>query len=555
MVAGLDERLLLLVVLGVGLGVLDHAVDVRLGQAARRGDADGLLLAAAGVLGRDVDDAVGVDVKGDLDLRHAARRGQDAGELEAAKRHVVAGHGAFALEHVDGHRGLAVGRSGEDLALAGGDGGVAFDELGEHAAHGLDAKGKRADVEQQHVLHVTGQDAALDGRAHGHDLVRVDRAVGLLAEEFADLLLHQGHAGHAAHQHHFVDVLGGEAGVGERLLAGADGAFDQVHDQAFQLGAGDLDHQVLGAVLVGGDEGQVDLGLHGRGELLLGLLGGFLQALQGHAVLGQVDAVVALELFHQELDDALVEVFAAKERVAVGGAHFHDVVADFEDGDVKGAAAQVEHGDLLVLLAVHAVGQGGCGGLVDDALDLKAGDLARVLGGLALGVVEVGRNGDDGLGDGFAQIGLGVLLELLQDEGGNLGRAVFFAGDLDPGVVVLASNDLVGAVLAPLLDLRGVVLAAHEALDGGDGLLRVGHALSLGDLADEALLVREGHDGRGGAAALGAGDALGVFAFHDVDAGVGGPKVDADDLAHDINLQGWGMMFALRLLVSPVSPM
>ena len=39
------------------------------------------------------------------------------------------------------------------------------------------------------------------------------------------------------------------------------------------------------------------------------------------------------------------------------------------------------------------------GRLVDDALDLEAGDPAGVLGRLALGVVEVGGDGDDRLGD------------------------------------------------------------------------------------------------------------------------------------------------------------
>src|SRR4029079_19486462 len=73
-VLGLDFGLALLVLLGVGFGVLDHALDVGLGEAARRLDADLLFLAGAFVLALHVDDAVGVDVEGHLDLRHAARR-------------------------------------------------------------------------------------------------------------------------------------------------------------------------------------------------------------------------------------------------------------------------------------------------------------------------------------------------------------------------------------------------------------------------------------------------------------------------------------------------
>ncbi len=42
-----DLRLALLILLGVGFGVLDHFLDVGLAQAARRLDADLLLLAGA----------------------------------------------------------------------------------------------------------------------------------------------------------------------------------------------------------------------------------------------------------------------------------------------------------------------------------------------------------------------------------------------------------------------------------------------------------------------------------------------------------------------------
>ena len=124
------------------------------------------------------------------------------------------------------------------------------------------------------------------------------------------------------------------------------------------------------------------------------------------------------------VDDALVDVVAAQVGVAVGGLHFHHAVAHFEDGDVERAAAEVVDGDGFVLLLVEPVGQRRGGRLIDDAHDFQAGDLAGVFGGLALRVVEIGRDGDDGLGDLFAQIGFGGFLQLGEDHGGNLGRRV-----------------------------------------------------------------------------------------------------------------------------------
>ncbi len=331
-----------------------------------------------------------------------------------------------------------------------------------------------------------------------------------------------------------VDLARLEAGVLERLLDRLASLVDQVAHEVLELGPGEGHDEVLGAARVGRDVGQVDLGLAGRAQLDLGLLGGFLEALEGLLVLAQVDALVLLELGQEPLDDTLVEVVAAEVGVAVGGLDLEDAVAQLEDRDVERAAAQVVDGDLLVVLLVQAVGQGRRGRLVDDPLDLEAGDPAGVLGGLALGVVEVGRNGDHRLGDLLAQVGLGVGLELLQDHRADLGRGIrLVVGDNDQAVALGVLLDLVRHELHRALRLGIVPAPAHEALDRIDRVGRVGDRLALGQLADKALArLGEGDDRGHGPAALSRSDHGGFAALHDRHDRVGRAEVDADDLAH-----------------------
>ena len=56
------------------------------------------------------------------------------------------------------------------------------------------------------------------------------------------------------------------------------------------------------------------------------------------------------EFVGEIVDDAHVEVVAARMRVAVGRLHLEHAVADFEDRNVEGAAAKIVHGDLAVPL-------------------------------------------------------------------------------------------------------------------------------------------------------------------------------------------------------------
>ena len=432
-----------------------------------------------------MDDPVGVDVEGHFDLGYAAGRRRQVDELELAQCLVVHRHFPLALEHVDLDRRLHVLRSREDLALLGRDGRVALYQFRHHAALGLDTEREGRHVEQEDVFHLALEDTGLDGSTDGHDLVGVDPLVRVFARKAAHELLDGGHAGGPADEDDMVDLLLGEPGVLHGLVERSAAGLHEVGRHLLELGPGQLPVQVLGAFAGGGNKREVDVGLLDGGELDLGLFSRLLQPLQRHPVLGKVHALGVLERLHEPVDHPLVPVVAAQVRIAAGGLDLENTFADLQSGHVKRAAAEVEHEDgLLRALLVQAVRQGGRGGLVDDPQHFEAGYLARFFGRSALGVVEVGGDGDDGLGDRRPEVALGVPLQLLQD----------------------ASGDLLGRIaLGVDVDVPGVV--AHMALHGTDGPVRVGDGLAFGDLTDEDFArLRKAHDRGSGTGALGIGD-------------------------------------------------
>src|SRR5436309_2937491 len=162
-------------------------------------------------------------------------------------------------------------------------------------------------------------------------------------------------------------------------------------------------------------------------------------------------------------------------------------------------------------------------------------DASAVMNGrlISVGVVEVGRDRDDGLLDLLPEIGFRGLLHLLKGEGGDLRGRIGLAVRLDPSVAIARLGNLVGDELLVLLDHRVVVAPSDEALDREDGLFRIGDRLAFRRLAYETLaIVGESDDRRGSACALGVLDDLGGCALHDGDAGIGRAEVDANDLSH-----------------------
>jgi len=114
--ASISSRFLL-VLLGMQLGMLHHLLDVGLGQAARRLDADLLLLLVACPWPRPA--SMPLASMSNVPRPAACRAAPaDSDQVELAQQ-LVWRRSHARLEHADGHRGLVVVGRREGLALLG----------------------------------------------------------------------------------------------------------------------------------------------------------------------------------------------------------------------------------------------------------------------------------------------------------------------------------------------------------------------------------------------------------------------------------------------------
>ena len=207
-----------------------------------------------------------------------------------------------------------------------------------------------------------------------------------------------------------------------------------------------------------------------------------------------------LKLLHQVINKGLIPVVTTEMVVTIGGLDFDNAFTNFKKRNVKGSTTKVEdQNGLFLVTLVQAVCKCRRSWLVNNAKNVKTCDLAGFLSCLTLRVVEVRRNRDHCISDGFAKVSLGIALELLQHARTDLLRGVALVIDIDSPV------------------------GAHVALDGSHGAINVGYGLTLGHFTDQDLAVLgECHDRRGSTCALGVGDDRGLATFQDRHTRVGG---------------------------------
>ena len=239
-----------------------------------------------------------------------------------------------------------------------------------------------------------------------------------------------------------------------------------------ELGSGDVHVEILTL----GESLAVNFSLMGSGKNSLGLLALGSESSHGSCISSDVDSSLLLELSDAVVDKHIVEIFSSQVGVSIGSLDLENSIFDTEERHIKGATTKIKDENIALsrtFLLVQPVGNSGGCGLVDDTENVKTGDDSGILGGLPLGVVEVGGDGDDSVLDLGAQVGLGGLLHLGQDHGGAL------LGGEPLGLVLVLDLQLGPSALlhhgeGPMLHVRlncGVIeLAADQPLGVEDSV-------------------------------------------------------------------------------------
>ena len=116
----------------------------------------------------------------------------------------------------------------------------------------------------------------------------------------------------------------------------------------------------------------LNFGLMRAGKDSLGLLALCAETAKSSGINSNVEARLLLKVVDAKFDDFVVEVFTTQVSVTVGGLNFENTFIEAQEGHIKSATTEVENENIMLTntsLLVKSVGDSGCSGLVDDALD------------------------------------------------------------------------------------------------------------------------------------------------------------------------------------------
>merc|ERR1719316_390370 len=397
------------------------------------------------------------------------------------------------------HTWLVVCVRCESLSLLGGDRGVAFNKFRHHTTSCLQAHGQWGYIEKQKVLNLRGafssKDCSLDSCTICDSLIRVDGLAWLLAiEELLNHGLHLWDTRGPSNKHHFMHVLLIDATVTHALLYRTHGVAEVIHAELLEAST----RQRTGVVNTIKERVDLDSCLCGGGQSTLRPLTLCAQTSDCTMLASKVLAtVLPLEVLNAEVHNAIIKVLASKVRVTCSGFHLEDPIFNRQQGDIEGTSTHIvdQHVALARGLLVKTIRDGCSSGFVDDPEYIQTSNGACILGGLALRVVEVSRDRDNGIVHFSAKVGLSCLLHLHENHGANffcMKLFVFTHGiHHNDGLVPSAALNFERPQLDICLNGWIIELATNEPFGIKDSVLWIACNLVLCRITNQALRICE----------------------------------------------------------------
>lgn len=403
------------------------------------------------------------------------------------------------MEEEDSKGRMVVIRSGEGMRIIGRDSGVELDKEGEKEEKSLNEERKRGKVEKKKVIEVEMKKEEMDRRENGKELIRVKEIVRLIEEEGIKELMNIGNEGNEEEKKKLVNLERIEEGIIERRIERIESEMKEIIEKDLKIGERKIDRKMIRESMVRSDERKVDLGMMRGRKLDIGILGRLIEEMKGKIVVIKVDENLIIEIGKKILEKKNIEVLKEKESVEIGGIKLKKEVEDLKKRKVESKEEKVIERDGIELDIVEKIGKRRRGRIVDDEKKLKKGDIEGIIGGMKMGVVEVGRKSDEGMSKGLEKVGLRSLINIMKDNRGDMRRRIFIEVKIEKGIEIVEIEDIVRKKIIVIGENRIVIEKENKEIEGKKGELRVGEGMKIRRMKREELVkIGEGDDRRGG---------------------------------------------------------
>ena len=105
------------------------------------------------------------------------------------------------------------------------------------------------------------------------------------------------------------------------------------------------------------------------------------------------------KLIGKIIQNAFIKIIAAQMRITIGCFHFIDAFTKFQNGNIKCSATEIIDGDCMGIFLVQSIGKCCCGRLINNTHHFKSGNFPGLFCCLALGIIKICRNRNNGLCD------------------------------------------------------------------------------------------------------------------------------------------------------------